>query len=674
MSGVPHLSMRWATVGLVAGSVLAGSPVPAFAAAPDSPAAAIAAAASIQSASLTPAGWTGSIASCTVGTESAASLDATLEAVNLLRSAAGVGPVTFDPVLNQKARAAALMMAAKGDLSHYPDPAWPCASPDGVTAAARSNLYLGTSGPAAMLGYVLDQGVSSLGHRRWLLNPGATVFGSGSTGAVPGAPKPGGSNALWVLTGDGLAPSSPVAPGTRVSWPPAGHVTPDWIPRDWSVTVGGTGQTVTVTNLQVTMRLDGQLVPVGARDMGTGYGPGRQIGWSPDITTSDLAGLAHTIDVAIDGISVDGTPTPINYTVHVDNAVPDKPTGVSAGLAGDQATVSWAAPTLNGGTAVTEHTVTANPGGKSCTAVNWVTDPLTDRRVFLASPPTFCRIPGLAYGTAYAFTVTATNDGGTSAPSAQSNSITPVAPVRRPSPPTAVGASTPVSMFEGVYEVLVSWGPPADDGGKPVTGYLVNVSDGRSWTTPASQTSRSVPWLYPAQAYTVNVQAMTDAGGSGPASVKFTTPTYVPVDSDGDGIPDQQDSCPTVAGPASSSGCPAPLGSSDPSRFLSPPPASPVQGAPAQPVQGPVVAVRVKSTSGQSKLRVDVNPNKGSGYWSFQVQRKQPDGTWLALKTYKTKGSKETRTINLPKGVYQVLVAPKYGYRGATSAAITLKR
>ena len=574
--GVRHTCVRLLALAALQVAVIAAPPGPAFAAAPDSPAAALAAAATIQSGSVVPSGWTGSIESCTVGTESAASLEATLQAVNIIRSAAGVGPVTFDPALNQKALAAALMMVAKGELSHYPDPGWPCSTTDGVTAAARSNLYIGISGAAAMLGYAHDEGVSSLGHRRWLLNPAATVFGSGSTGPVAGAPNPGGSNALWVLAADGSVPTGTVAPGTRVSWPPAGHVTPDWIPSKWSLTIGGTGQTVTVTDPQVTMSLDGDPVSVGYVDyMGGGYGPGVQIGWNPAITPSDLTGPSHTIQVAITGISVDGTPTPIDYTVHVDNAVPEKPTGVVAELTGNQATVSWAAPSSNGGTSLTGYTVTANPGGSSCTTSVWWS---VDYR--LPEPPRTCQIAALNYGTSYTFTVTATNDAGTSAPSTQSNAITPVAPVppaRRPSPPTAVALDVAPDDVEGVFRASLTWGPPVDDGGSPVTGYRVTVSDGRAWSLPAQEMTKTIPWLDPSRAYTVSVQAQNLKGLSDPASVNFATPTYVPVDSDADGIPDSGDMCPSTPGAGSSTGCPLP----PPIGSQSPPAGTPAAGSPA---------------------------------------------------------------------------------------------
>ena len=84
--------------------------------------------------------------------------------------------------------------------------------------------------------------------------------------------------------------------------------------------------------------------------------------------------------------------------------------------------------------------------------------------------------------------------------------------------------------------------------------------------------------------------------------------------------------------------------------------------------------VKVKAVKQKSKLRVDVNPNKGRGYWKFKVQKQRVSGSWKSLKTYRTKGKKETRTINLKKGTYRVVVKPKYGYGATTSGSVYLKR
>jgi hypothetical protein len=99
--------------------------------------------------------------------------------------------------------------------------------------------------------------------------------------------------------------------------------------------------------------------------------------------------------------------------------------------------------------------------------------------------------------------------------------------------------------------------------------------------------------------------------------------------------------------------------------------APPVVATPALPVP----TVKIKAVSGRSKLKVDVNPNRGSKFYVFQVQRKNPDGSWKAIKSYETRGAKETRTLNLRKGTYRVWVRPGYGFAEAYSPnEVTLKR
>ena len=90
-------------------------------------------------------------------------------------------------------------------------------------------------------------------------------------------------------------------------------------------------------------------------------------------------------------------------------SAPGSPTGVTA-VAGDgNAYVSWTAPVSNGGSPITGYTVKSSPGGLTATAPT-------------ATPVT---VSGLTNGTAYTFTVTATNTVGTSAPSTASSSVTP---------------------------------------------------------------------------------------------------------------------------------------------------------------------------------------------------------------------------------------------------------
>ena len=258
------------------------------------------------------AGWTGSVEGCAIGTESAASQAATLQALNTLRDFAGLGPVTLDEGFNRDALAAALMMRAAGRLSHSPGPDWPCYSEEGARGAGSSNLFLGSSGAAAMVGYVDDSGVSSLGHRRWLLNPGATTFGTGSTGTT---------NALYVF-----GASQPVAAGTVVAWPPAGAVPWEWIFDDWSVAVGNRDQQVDLGSARVSVALDGTPLQVGGvAELGGGYGSGATLRWGVAFP-ADARSADHRLDVTVDGVVVDGAPFPVAYSIGAFRAVPPRRT------------------------------------------------------------------------------------------------------------------------------------------------------------------------------------------------------------------------------------------------------------------------------------------------------------------------------------------------------------
>lgn len=177
---------------------------------------------------------------------------------------------------------------------------------------------------------------------------------------------------------------------------------------------------------------------------------------------------------------------------------PDAPTDVAAEAGKGQVTVSWTAPANDGGEAITGYTVTSSPEGKTCTTTG----------------VTSCAVTGLTNGTAYTFTVTATNSVGTSAASSASSSVTPT---------TVPAAPTNVSGVAGDGEATVSWTAPASDGGATITAYKATASNGEFCETAVGVSddfySCTINGLDNLTEVTFTVVATNSAGDSDPSEV-----------------------------------------------------------------------------------------------------------------------------------------------------------
>jgi uncharacterized repeat protein (TIGR02543 family) len=189
-------------------------------------------------------------------------------------------------------------------------------------------------------------------------------------------------------------------------------------------------------------------------------------------------------------------------------SAPSAPSSITATLVDTQTvTVSFSAPTSNGGAPISAYLVTSSPGA--------ITKKVNQE---LGGSVT---VTGLSSGTTYTFTVIASNWGKSSLPSTSSNAVTTP---NLPGSPT-IGTST----LTNPTTASVTFSAPSNNGGSTITRYTaVSSPDGRTGTVnQAGSGSISVTGLSPGAAYTFTVIATNAVGDSVPSSESnsLTTPT-----------------------------------------------------------------------------------------------------------------------------------------------------
>ena len=148
--------------------------------------------------------------------------------------------------------------------------------------------------------------------------------------------------------------------------------------------------------------------------------------------------------------------------------------------------------------------------------------PQTPTIVSGSPPATTTTVTGLTNGTAYTFTVAATNSVGTGSASAASAAVTPV-------PATVPGQVTGVSAVAGNASAALSWTAPLD-GGAALTNYTVTPSLGGVPQTPVvisgtpPATGSTISGLTNGATYTFTVTAtnVVGTGASSPPSAAVT--------------------------------------------------------------------------------------------------------------------------------------------------------
>lgn len=177
--------------------------------------------------------------------------------------------------------------------------------------------------------------------------------------------------------------------------------------------------------------------------------------------------------------------------------VPGAPTGVTAVAGNASATVSWTPPVDDGGSAIVLYTV--------------FSDPSVGSGVVMDSGDSF---PGLTNGTAYTFTVVATNIVGGGPASDPSNSVTPSTVPAAPTIGTATAGDT---------TAVVTW-TDNGTGGSAITSH--NIISNPATTTQHFSSGGTFTGLTNGVAYTFTVQAVNANGASASSSASNSvTPT-----------------------------------------------------------------------------------------------------------------------------------------------------
>lgn len=309
-------------------------------------------------------GWTGSQASCTAGTTTAAFKAAVIDRVAYYRAMAGVpSAIGLSATSSTSNQQAALMFSRNNQLSHSPTSSWACYTSAGAQAAGSSNIALGAYGLGAIDAYMKDAGGgnTAAGHRRWLLYPQTQSFG---TGDVPSSGSYGSANSLWVWDSNVSGPRPTTRDGF-VAWPAAGYVPYQVVYPRWTFSYPGAG----FGGASVSVTLDGASVPVSIdSSTSTGYGENtivfRLNGMSDGAVWSN-PGTDKTYKVTISGVSVGGASRSFTYNVIVfDPASSDPGPATSTPTVTRTATATpTRTSTTVGSTAVATTTPTTIPGG-----------------------------------------------------------------------------------------------------------------------------------------------------------------------------------------------------------------------------------------------------------------------------------------------------------------------
>jgi fibronectin type 3 domain-containing protein len=301
----------------------------------------------------------------------------------------------------------------------------------------------------------------------------------------------------WVQISAG-APTAPSAPQSLAATAGSGSVT-----LSWAAPASNGGAAVTGYNLYRGTTPGGEsATPVASNVTTTSF---------TDTGRTNGTTYYYTV-AAVNSVGSSAQSNEASATAQaVQASVPSAPQALAATATSQSVSLTWSAPSSDGGSPVTGYNVYrgTTPGGEAATPVasNLTAPRLTDN--------------GLTNGTTYYYKVAAVNAVGVGAQSAEA-SATPRASA--PSAPQTLVASG------GNGSVALSWSAPVSDGGSGVTGYNVyrGTTAGGEATTPVASNVTTTGFVDSSvtngTTYYYTIAAVNAVGTSPPSGEASATP------------------------------------------------------------------------------------------------------------------------------------------------------